>query len=174
MFCPKCATQNVDGASYCRSCGVNISLVPQALTGQMTAATPPDDVYYRGRYRRRGGPSMDYAIRSLAMGIAFAVMAILTSRFAPGSGRWWFWLLVPAFLLFSRGISELVRVNQRKNEQPQPPQPMINTVRTPDLPPAKTSELMTPVPSVTEGTTQHLGAEAKTHPFEFSDSQKPS
>ena len=37
MFCPKCATQNLDGASFCRTCGANISLVPQALTGQMSA-----------------------------------------------------------------------------------------------------------------------------------------
>ena len=34
MFCPKCATQNLDGASFCRSCGANISLIPQALAGQ--------------------------------------------------------------------------------------------------------------------------------------------
>ncbi|MGH9956462.1 MAG: zinc-ribbon domain-containing protein, partial [Pyrinomonadaceae bacterium] len=33
MFCPKCAAQNLDGASYCRVCGANISLVPQAITG---------------------------------------------------------------------------------------------------------------------------------------------
>ena len=38
MFCPKCATQNLDGASFCRACGANISLVPQALTGQMANA----------------------------------------------------------------------------------------------------------------------------------------
>ncbi len=38
MFCPKCAAQNLDGASYCRVCGANISLVPQALTGQLSPA----------------------------------------------------------------------------------------------------------------------------------------
>ena len=175
MFCPKCATQNVDGASYCRSCGVNISLVPQALTGQLAPATPPDDEYYRGRRRRRrGGPSMDYAVRSLTMGIAFALVIALTSKFAPGSSRWLFWLLIPTIMMFSRGFLELIRVNKRKHEQPQPPQPMLNAVRTPDLSAAKTGELMTAVPSVTEGTTRHLGVEAKTRPFEFSDSQKPS
>jgi hypothetical protein len=161
MFCPKCATQNVDGASYCRNCGANISLVPQALTGQLPTTNPPDDYYY-GRRWRRGPASMDYAVRSLTMGIAFAVMAVLTSRFAPGSSRWWFWLLVPAFLMFSRGFAELVRVNARKNQQPQPPQPMVNAVRTPDLAAPKTAELMTPAPSVTEGTTRHLEVEAHT------------
>ncbi len=42
MFCPKCATQNVDGASFCRSCGANISLIPQALSGQLPTATAGD------------------------------------------------------------------------------------------------------------------------------------
>jgi hypothetical protein len=105
---------------------------------------------------------MDYAVRSLTMGIAFAVMAVLTSRFAPGSSRWWFWLLVPAFLMFSRGFAELIRFKGRKNQQPQPPQPMVNAVRTPDLPAPNTGELMTPAPSVTEGTTRHLEVEAHT------------
>jgi zinc-ribbon domain len=178
MFCPKCATQNVDGASYCRSCGANIRLVPQALEGQLPTNNPPNppDDYYYGRRRRRGAPSMDYAIRSLMMGVAFAVMAVMTSKFAPGSGRWWFWLLVPAIMMFSRGVSEIIRANARKNQQQQPPspQPMVNAVRTSSLPAPRTGELMTPVPSVTEGTTRHLGVENKTRPFEFSDTQKPS
>lgn len=176
MYCPKCATQNVDGASYCRSCGVNISLVPQALTGQLPSTEPrdPSDFGYYNRRRRRGAPSMDYAVRSLIMGVAFATVAAMTFKFAPGAARWWFWLLIPAFAMFSRGFSELIRANARRNQQPQPPQPMVNAVRTPDLPAAKTGELMTPVPSVTEGTTRHLGVEAKTRPFEFSDTQKPS
>src|ERR1051326_6573590 len=41
-FCPKCATQNLDGASFCRGCGANISLVPQALTGQMVQPPPAE------------------------------------------------------------------------------------------------------------------------------------
>ena len=44
MFCPKCATQNLDGASFCRACGANISLVPQALTGQMTPTACEQEV----------------------------------------------------------------------------------------------------------------------------------
>ncbi|HYW74120.1 MAG TPA: zinc ribbon domain-containing protein, partial [Pyrinomonadaceae bacterium] len=91
MFCPKCATQNVDGASYCRSCGANISLVPQALTGQVPV---PNEVADESCLRTgRRSPSMDYAIRKLTMGIAFAVIIAFTTRFVPGSGRWSFWLV---------------------------------------------------------------------------------
>ena len=171
MFCPNCATKQIDGAHFCRSCGANISLVPQALTGQLPEAKPPQDYYGR---RRRRAPSMDYAIRSLTMGAAFALMAVMTSKFAPGSGRWWFWLLVPAFMMFARGFAGLARVRRWKSEIQQPPQPMVNAMRTPETPAARTGELMTPVPSVTEGTTRHLGINAETRPFEFSNPQKPS
>jgi hypothetical protein len=161
MFCPNCATKNIDGAHFCRSCGANISLVPQALTGQLPEANPPDDGYYRRR-RRRAGRSSEYAIRSVMTGVMFAVMAVMISRFAPGGSRWWFWLLVPAFMIFARGLSEFARIGRRKSETIKAPQPMVNAVRAPELPVPGTGELMAPVPSVTEGTTRHLGVESQT------------
>jgi len=172
MFCPNCATKQIDGAHFCRSCGANISLVPQALTGQLPEAKPPDEGYY-SRRRRGRLPSSDYAIRSIMSGIAFAVMAVMVSRFAPGSARWWFWLLVPAFMLFARGFSEFVRLGRcRTDERQAAPQPMVNAVRTPKLAVPRTGELMTPVSSVTEGTTRHLGVEARTGSSDLSDANK--
>src|SRR6266852_3934473 len=89
MFCPKCATQNVDGASFCRSCGANISLVPQALSGQLPMAQADDDLDRRGPFppsmsdlmrsqkrRRRHPPTIDAGIRNLTMGIVFVVISI--------------------------------------------------------------------------------------------------
>jgi len=165
MFCPNCATKQIDGAHFCRSCGANISLVPQAMTGQLPQANPPQDDDYRRRRRGRG-LSSEYAIRSMVSGIAFAVMAVMVSKYAPGSSRWWFWLLVPAIMMFARGSSEFARICQRRSrERQESQQPLVNAVRTQDLPAANTNELMTPVPSVTEGTTRHLGVEAQTRPF---------
>jgi hypothetical protein len=77
-------------------------------------------------------------------------------------------------MMFARGFADLARVRRWKNETQQPPQPMVNAVRTPEMPAARTGELMSPVPSVTEGTTRHLGVNAETRPFEFSNPQKPS
>ncbi len=171
MFCPNCATKQIEGAHFCRSCGANISLVPQALTGQLPQPNPPDDDYPR---RRRGRiPSSDYAIRSIVSGVAFAAMAIMVLRFAPGSSGWWFWLLVPAIMMFARAFSAFARLNHRRSQERQAsPQPMVNAIRPPDLPAANTNELMTPVPSVTEGTTRHLGIEAQTRPFDLADANK--
>ena len=167
MFCPKCATQNVDGASFCRSCGANISLIPQALSGQLPAA-PASEFFERGlRRRRRKEPSLDEGIRHLFMGIAFIIVSILIGKYSPGGWTWWYWMLIPAFTFLGRGISDIIRVNQAKTQSPTLGQPQMNAAaRLQSLPVARTGELMTPVPSVTEGTTRHLGAEAPTRQFD--------
>jgi len=162
MLCPKCASQNVDGASFCRSCGANISLVPQALSGKLPDAPVEACDEFGFRRRRRGEPSIDNAVRALMMGIAFAVISILVARFSPGGAKWWFWLLIPAVIFFSRGVSSLMRMKQTKDQTATLASPQLNSVRPTELPVPRTGELMTPVPSVTEGTTRHLGAEAQT------------
>src|SRR2546428_9664147 len=88
MFCPKCATQNIEGASFCRACGANISLIPQALSGQLPSAPVSDDLDRLLRRRRRREPSIEEAIRSLMMGIAFAVISFLVGRYSPGGLTW--------------------------------------------------------------------------------------
>ena len=175
MFCPKCATQNVDGASYCRSCGANISLVPQALTGQLPVEDQPQwESRYERHKKRRREPSVEEAIRSLMMGIAFAIVAILATKYGPGGSTWGFWLLIPAAMLFAKGFSRFARLRIARNKNSTFAGPQLNTVRPQDLPAARTGELMTPVPSVTEGTTRHLGVEATTRKIDSLENQKPS
>lgn len=167
MFCPKCATQNIEGVSFCRSCGANISLIPHALSGQLPAAPANDDSDRGSRRKRRREPSLDDGIRHLAMGLAFVIVSVLVGRYSPGGWTWWYWLLIPAFTFLGRGISDIVRVRQTKAAAPVFEQPQMSTgARPQSLPVARTGELMTPVPSVTEGTTRHLGAEAPTRHFD--------
>ena len=166
MFCPKCATQNVDGASFCRSCGANISLVSQALDGKLPAEPAAACDEFGFRRRGKGEPSFDNAVRALAMGIAFAVISVLVGRYSPGGWTWWYWMLIPAAMFFAKGISGLARAKQAKGQTATFASPQLNTVRLQNLPAPKTGELMTPAPSVTEGTTRHLGAEAQTRHFD--------
>ncbi len=157
MFCPRCATQNVDGASFCRACGANISLVSHALSGQLPVADEPSDRYERySRRKRRREPSLEEAMRGIMMGIAFIVVSILIARYVPSGHVWWFWLLIPAAGWLGRGIAGLARLKSFKNSEPIYSQPQLNAIRPQDLPAPKTGELLTPVSSVTEGTTRLL------------------
>jgi hypothetical protein len=174
MFCPKCATQNVEGASFCRSCGANISLIPQALSGKLPAASN-DDSQRGSRRRRQREPSLDDGIRHLLMGVAFVIISLLISRYSPGGWTWWYWMLIPASIFLSKGVSEMVRTRQIKPGAQEAGRPqMTGATRVEELPAHQTNELMSPVPSVTEGTTRHLGVEAPKKHFDSWESQKPS
>lgn len=161
MFCPKCATQNLDGASFCRGCGANISLVPQAMTGQMIQAQPEENEERGSRRRRRkheGEVSLEQAFKNIFMGFAFLIIAIALSR-TIGS-VWWFWMLLPAFSLTGIGLAQLIRVREKEKRASlvQPPASRTFSEQQPRTP----GELKAPVASVTEGTTRHLGVEAPT------------
>ena len=155
MFCPKCATQNVDGAHFCRSCGANISLVPQALTGQLL---PPPMTEVGGSYRkRRRELTLEQPVQNFFLGIAFVIISIVLSRTI--GQVWWFWMLIPAFSLMAKGVAQYIRLKDHEKRASLAP-PLVN--RSFVEPPRPQEELKSPVSSVTEGTTRHLGVEAPT------------
>jgi hypothetical protein len=166
MFCPKCATQNLEGASFCRVCGANISLVPQALTGQMVQPQP--ETGEENCTGRKGKPvTLETSFKHMFMGVAFLIISIALSRSI--GAVWWFWMLIPAFSLMGKGVAEYIRVReQEKRMAMMPPRmPAIQSPQTgPVALPRRTDELRPAVPSVTEGTTRHLGVEAPTRHFE--------
>lgn len=169
MFCPKCATQNLDGASYCRSCGANVSLVQHALSGQLPQVAEDTDVGRRGRKRHgRREVSLEHAFKNAFMGIAFLLIAIALAFSRMGTG-WWFWMLIPAFSMMGTGIAQYIRIKEReKHALRSGGMGSIGIQQTPDMaeiPARNTSELLAPPPSVTEGTTRHLGAESPTRHF---------
>lgn len=156
MFCPKCATQNLDGASFCRSCGANISLVPQALTGQLAHATDEKSLTTEDGCAlpggRRRGLTLDQAFKNVFLGVAFLIIAIALSR-SIGAG-WWFWMLLPAFSLMGTGVAQYIRLRDRDSGSV----PVL-----PASPSRPTEQLRPPVPSVTEGTTRHLSSKTSEH-----------
>ena len=159
MFCPKCATKNLEGASFCRTCGANISLVPQAMTGQMIQPPPAEVTDEACSWRKPGSKrlTLDQSFKNIFMGIAFLIIAIALSR-TIGAG-WWFWMLLPAFSLMGTGIAQYIRVREQANRESLAPPPLARAFAEP----VRTSdELRAPVASVTEGTTRHLGVEAPT------------
>jgi hypothetical protein len=173
MFCPKCATQNVDGASFCRVCGANISLVPNALSGQLPQPVEQDEggvECFTGRKRRRREATPENAFRSAFMGVAFLIVAIALS-FSKVGASWWFWMLIPAFSMMGTGVAQYIRYNREKRElrSGTSVRPVMQSSTPVDLfPERRTGELRPPPPSVTEGTTRHLGAEAPTRHLDAS------
>jgi len=159
MFCPNCATQNLDGASFCRGCGANISLVSQALTGQMVQQPEAVSEEGRRRHRHRRELSLENSFKNFFLGVAFLIIAIALSRTAMGF-TWWFWMLLPAFSLMGTGIAQYIRLKEREKQASLMPPPMTRAF--PDQP-RSPEKLRSPVTSVTEGTTRHLNANDPKH-----------
>ena len=171
MFCPKCATQNMDNARFCRACGADISLVPAALSGRrpepLAVVGEEDEIDSRSsRRRRRSKKPATYgkAYENMGVGFAFLIISLVVALAVPSGRFWWFWLLIPTFACFGEGIGQLM---QLRKELPggaaaSLSQPELSAPHTAgDLPPRSTSEIMAPPPSVTEGTTRHLGADKR-------------
>jgi hypothetical protein len=162
MFCPKCAAQNLDEAKFCRACGADISLVPQALAGQLARADDDDD--YAPELSRAS--SVERGVRKLVFGVgyllAFLIMMFFLRQF------WWmmFWFIFPAISKISAGVGILASARQESRRLPAADTARLRASETTALPrvspdeiaPADTHEIVAPPPSVTEGTTRHLGA----------------
>lgn len=171
MFCPKCGAQNADDARFCRACGTDISLVPQAVTGhlaqRLSEAEEDRDDSRRGRRKRqreKGKPTIERAVKEIFMGLAFLFIAFAVRDWAPAGHIWWFWMLIPAASGLADGIAVLLRLNEeRKKLAPHAyvaPAPAVQPPpRASALPPRNTGEIIPP-PSVTEATTRHLNVPA--------------
>ncbi len=174
MYCPNCAAQ-VDGMKFCRKCGVNVSLVPQALTGQLPAAQPEQPViglaYGRRdrRHRQSRPPSMESAGKEFFGGLGFLVLSLAIWQFFPGGQWWWFWMLLPAFGAMGKGIGQYLAVREQQRQFSLPnynaPVAVPTAQPQPKFPVPTTSELKLPEQaahtphSITEHTTALLERE---------------
>jgi len=141
MFCPKCGSKNLDDAKFCRACGVDISLVPGAITGKIKKNTfgfepvQPKSLQSFGNGieemfdswgscgvggGKRSEPSVERAIINLFLGVGFICVAFALALFgqAVQGHRWWFWMMIPAFALLGGGVAEIVRLRYRQRSAP--------------------------------------------------------
>lgn len=171
MFCPRCAAHNIDDAKYCRVCGADISLLPQVLSGELSADVIVVDetaVVKKGKRRRKDKekdenktPTLEKAFENIGVGIAFLIISVMVALFMPGGRFWWFWLLIPALACAGEGIGQLMRIKREKGLAGEGQQsfPVAREAGFRSLPPRDTSEMLMPPPSITEGTTRHLSPE---------------
>ena len=166
MYCPNCAAP-IDGVKFCRSCGSNVSLVPQAMSGQLSQSDDAGDKrrlgphshreYWEGRSRRMREPSIDGATTSVFSGIGFLLAAMFVCFYFPGGFTWGWAFLFPAFSLVGKGVGQYLRLKEQARKDASFNQPVVlqGPAQDPALSAPTTSELVKPS-SVTEHTTRHL------------------
>jgi hypothetical protein len=106
----------VDDASFCRGCGANVSLVPQALEGRAPELIVEGKRGRSDRHKRDEPPNLTFALVKTFVGIAFILVALAVKDVIQISGHlWWFWMLIPAAGSLGSGIAEFVRLYQQSN-----------------------------------------------------------
>ena len=121
MYCPKCAAP-IEGGKFCRACGANVSLIPQALTGRLATG----DAVVSGKTGKL--PGIEAAASSFFTGIGFLVVSFAVLSFAPAGRIWWFWLLIPAFVSIGRAVGEYLRYREQQRT-PEGLAPAVDTGR---------------------------------------------
>jgi hypothetical protein len=173
MFCPKCGTQNPETGKFCRSCGTDIGVVTNALSGKTPGVNKFDYALaeLEKKDKRRKNPDDVFAngIKEIFGSLGFIAVAIILAVTGIIGGKvWWFWLLIPAAAMIGNGIASIwkskrmaKRIESTANQSNLLSPPAQNAA----LPPTnteyvapetryKTGDLVPP--SVTDGTTRHL------------------
>ena len=78
MYCPSCSTQSIEGAKFCKTCGMNLGVVTQALSGGVTVTDP-----LRDREYKRARKQISDGIQGFSVGAAFLAGAALAYFIMP-------------------------------------------------------------------------------------------
>jgi len=89
MYCPNCANP-IDGVQkFCRACGANVSLVPQAMTGQLPIVVAgEEELTSSGKRKRKKVPTIEKAVGNIFTGLGFLVAALFVTFWFPGGFTW--------------------------------------------------------------------------------------
>ena len=172
MFCPRCGVRNVEDAKYCRACGADISLVPQALTrslpegafGVLDVEEEEREGRKRRKYKFKEPPTLEKGLSKCMEGVAFLIIFLTGFFYFWGGIFLWIWFIIPALANFGEGVGQIIRARSERGALPprtnfgagELPPPSAHAAG--ELPQRATSEIVAPPPSVTEETTRHLGA----------------
>jgi hypothetical protein len=155
MYCPKCATENGDGSKFCRKCGSNIALVPQAMSGMLADVLESDEAVKANNVAVK----FENGIKKTLIGLCFALaaMVMLLSRNPSGWA-----MLIPAAILIGKGMSQILALRYLKHAGllPAPKESQSSPTGTLDQNRQQFLDASIP-PSVTEQTTRHMNQPAQ-------------
>ncbi|HJR05733.1 MAG TPA: zinc ribbon domain-containing protein [Pyrinomonadaceae bacterium] len=173
MYCPRCAANNLDDAKFCRACGADIRLVPQALQGTLPASVGTDkgEALARSKEKKRKPATVDAGLKNIFQGIGLLIIFLIGLFVFRGAFWVTIWFIIPALGSFGEGIGQLIRAGQERQRLTTTTTDFGGQVRTAPLASASgfkelaspdTAEIVSnPPASVTEMTTRHLDAPLK-------------
>jgi ribosomal protein L37E len=173
MYCPRCATETSEvDAKFCRSCGVDLNLVTQAMAGKITWRSQllnrlDHFLLSQSAFEERENAREGRWNTVLGIGLlGFSIVGLITE-----SRLWsaWVFLLIFGFVSLKIGIGNLrlYKRYQRGGDPPQvrPNEGALTLLKIPTekrkLSPSQTATSLSVSPSVTERTTELLTEEKK-------------
>ena len=187
MFCPRCAADNQDDAKYCRACGADIHLVPQALTGLLPADLAQSDDKPEKKSKKKKddeGKLLEKGMENVFVGLAFLVIFLGGLFYLRGAFFFWVWFIIPSLACFGEGLGQLLRSRREyrllmarahgSNELGAAEPPALYGAPTPALPlvAPDTADMSESPFSVTEATTRHLNRRAGNAAGDLRDGQR--
>ena len=174
MFCPRCAADNQTDAKYCRACGADVHLVPQALAGLLPAELPQVGARTEKKSKKENGDKklLEKGMENVFVGLAFLVIFLGGLFYLRGAFFFWVWFIIPALACFGEGLGQLLRSRREYrlllarayalNElgAAEPPALYAAPRPAPTLVAPDTAEMGESPFSVTEATTRHLNSRA--------------
>ena len=174
MFCPRCAADNQPDAKYCRACGADIHLVPQALAGLLPAELPQVGAKAEKKSKKDGGDKklLEKGMENVFVGLAFLVIFLGGLFYLRGAFFFWVWFIIPSLACFGEGLGQLLRSRREHslllararafNElgAAEPPALYAAPRAARPLVAPDTAEMGESPFSVTEATTRHLNSRA--------------
>ena len=173
MFCPRCGVDNQDDAKYCRACGVDIHLVPQALAGLLPAEPPGAKPEKKSKKKDDGDKKLlEKGLKNIFFGLALLIIVLGGLFYLRGAFFFWVWFIIPSLACFGEGLGQLMRSRREHrlllararafNElnPAEPPALYAAPQAARPLAAPDTAEMKESPFSVTEATTRHLNSRA--------------
>jgi len=171
MYCPRCASQSVDDAKFCRSCGANLEAVALALADQQIPSKAGKKKNKEPKKEKTSMEKRSQGLRkvvegttmlgvSLLIGLGINLLNVHPDRMAV-MGFWvvfFGWLAYWGVFSLASGLGAIVQAATMGPPAPQS-QPDDNPGTVPDTD-SLSSPALFPPPSVTEYTTESLGRQA--------------
>lgn len=113
-YCPRCGTENAVEASFCRNCGADISLVPQALTGRLPATA---SIEKSKSSKADKLPSPEQFMPTLFIGVGFLLWFVIGAVFFTRMFPFWFWAIFPGFACLGSGVGHYMRYKREQERE---------------------------------------------------------